>query len=108
MISMAGEISKQKYEQKHQQFDMQKEELERQLAGIDSTSGKQLDQKLVILELSQKAADLYTSKSPEYKRLIITSLFKNLTLGEEAVRVLALPNQRLRPCCRWPGSNLSL
>jgi site-specific DNA recombinase len=85
---LAGEITKQKYEQKHQQFMTQKDDLERELSKIDVHAGQQLDQSLVLLELSQKAAELYPRKSPEQKRLIITSLFKSLTFDADAVSVI--------------------
>ena len=47
-----------------------------------------LEQKLVLLELSQKAAELYPKKTPEQKRLIITKLFQKLTYTDEAVSVI--------------------
>ena len=62
---LSGEISKEKYEQKHQQFAAQKDALERELSKIDTTASQNLDQKLVLLELTQKAAELYPRKSPE-------------------------------------------
>jgi len=59
----------------------QRTELEQKLGEIDTTAGQVLDQKLVLLELSQKAAELYPTRSPEQKWLIITSLFKGLGTG---------------------------
>lgn len=84
---LSGEISKEKYEQKHQQFAVQKDALELELSKIDTTASQNLDQKLVLLELTQKAAELYPHKSPEQKRLIITSLFKSLVLDNGTVTV---------------------
>lgn len=77
---LSGEISKERYEEKHGQFVKQKAEIEGQLTNIDASMGERLEQRLVILKLSQKAADLYTKKTPEQKRLIISKLFENLTL----------------------------
>jgi hypothetical protein len=45
-------------------------------------SDKSLGKRLVILELSQKAAQIYADKSPDQKRLIISKLFRKLTLKE--------------------------
>lgn len=42
--------------------------------------GLQLEHHLVILELSQKAAELYAKKTAEQKRLIISKLFEKLTI----------------------------
>ena len=84
---LSGEISKERYEEKHGQFVKQKTEIENQLTNIDASMGERLEQRLVILELSQKAADLYAKKTPEQKRLIISKLFDNLTLKGGAVSV---------------------
>ena len=84
---LSGDISKERYEQKHKQFAAQKDELEEQLAKVDTSAAQNLDQQLVLLELSQKAATLYPSKTPEQKRLIITSLFDSLVLDEDEVVV---------------------
>jgi|GEM_PF-2352387 len=51
-----------------------KEELEKQLRAIDTSLENRLDQVLVLLELSQKAAQIYSKKTPQRKRLIITKL----------------------------------
>lgn len=85
---LAGDISRDKYNQKHQTIITQKAELEEKLANIDANAAKQLDQKLVLLELSQKAAKLYPTKSIEQKRLIITKLFKELTYNNGSVSVI--------------------
>ena len=42
----------------------------------------------MLLELSQKAAKLYPTKSTEQKRLIITKLFKELTYDNGSVSVI--------------------
>jgi hypothetical protein len=84
---LSGEISKERYEEKHGQFMKQKAELESQLTNIDASMGERLEQRLIILELSQKAADLYVKKTPEQKRLIISKLFEKLTLKGGVVSV---------------------
>lgn len=77
---LSGDITPEKYKEKHGQFMSQKEQIEDQLAHIDESLGERLEQRLVILELSQKAADLYAKKTSAQKRLIISKLFENLTL----------------------------
>lgn len=84
---LSGEISKERYEEKHGQFMKQKTEIESQLTNIDASMSERLEQRLVILELSQKAADLYARKAPEQKRLIISKLFEKLTLKGGAISV---------------------
>jgi hypothetical protein len=77
---LSGEITNEKYKEKHEAFTKQIAELGDQLKGIDVSLGERLEQRLVILELSQKAASIYAKKSPEQKRLIISKLFSQLTL----------------------------
>lgn len=84
---LAGDISAERYKQKHQQLLIQIGELEVNLSKIEAVAGQQLDQQLVLLELSQKAADLYKRKSPEQKRLIIMCLFRRLVLDGDDVIV---------------------
>ncbi len=84
---LAGEISKERYKAKHEQFIAQKLELEKQLKGMERASGARLEQKLVLLKLSQKAAQLYPHKSPEQKRLIISKLFGQITAFDGSVSV---------------------
>jgi hypothetical protein len=84
---LSGEITKERYEVKHERFLSEKAEYQTQLNKLDTILSSRLEQRLGILELSQKAAEIYASKPPEQKRLIISKLFANLTLrnGELSV-----------------------
>jgi len=84
---LSGDITKERYEEKHGQFMTQKADIESKLANIDASMGERLEQRLVILELSQKAADLYVKKTPEQKRLIISKLFEKLSLKGGVISV---------------------
>lgn len=84
---LAGEITREKYEEKHKEFMTQKAELQNQLIKADKSAGPMLERRLVLLELSQKAAELYTRKSPEQKRLIITKLFDDFQFDNGSVSV---------------------
>lgn len=85
---LAGEISEEKYAQKHQELNQSKLELEESLSKVDKTLSGILDKKLVLLELSQKASEIYAHKTPEQKRTIITKLFRKLEYTEGAVSVI--------------------
>lgn len=85
---LAGDISSEKYEQKHQELVTSKGELEDRLNKLDRSLSQMLDKKLVLLELSQKASQLYTTKPPEQKRIIITKLFRKLEYKDGAVSVI--------------------
>lgn len=84
---LSGEISQEKYKEKHDQFMQQKAELNQQLAESGKAHSRSLDQRMVILELSQRAAQIYADKTPEQRRLIISLLFGNLTLKEGEILV---------------------
>lgn len=84
---LAGEISKERYEDKRSQLQAQRKELQSQLSNVESIVTEGLEQRLVLLELSQKAAELYPKKTPEQKRLIISKLFDNVTLKGGSVSV---------------------
>lgn len=77
---LSGEITNERYEAKHEQILKQQSEIEDQVTKVDTSLGERLEQRLVILELSQKAARIYENKSPEQKRLIISKLFDQLSL----------------------------
>ena len=84
---LSGEITPSKYKEKHDAFVNQKVELLAQLDGIDKSAGHRLERKFAILELSQKAAQIYAEKAPEQKRLIISKLFSKLTLKDGVLSV---------------------
>ena len=84
---LAGDISQERYEAKHAEFVKQKAELQEKLGSIDRSFGNRLDHTLVLLELSQKASQIYTQRTPQQKRLIITKLFKNLTFAGDFLSV---------------------
>ena len=84
---LSGVVTPEKYEQKHTELLAEKKQFEERLANVDQSLELMLEQKLVLLELSQKAAELYPNKSPEQKRLIITKLFQKLTYTGETVSV---------------------
>ena len=85
---LAGDITADKYKEKHEQFIKQKTELTEQLneTAVSST-GYRLDERLVLLELSQKASEIYATKTSEQKRLIISNLFSKLTLKDGTLSV---------------------
>lgn len=91
---LAGEISREKYQEKHQEFQKQKAELEDRLSDIDQSAGPMLERRLVLLELSQKAAEIYAKKTPEQKRLIITKLFDDLAFDNGSISVNYTPFAR--------------
>ena len=84
---LAEEITKEKYMEKHEQLKAQQAELRDKLNKAQKSFGVRLDERLVILELSQKAATIYANKTPEQKRLIITKLFSKLISNNDSLSV---------------------
>jgi site-specific DNA recombinase len=84
---LAGDIAKEKYDVKHAEFTQQLAELEDKRGRIDATVTQGLEQRLVIMQLAQKAAQIYQNRTPEQKRLIITKLFASVTANNGIVSV---------------------
>lgn len=84
---LAGEITAEKYEEKKTEFTTRSRELKIRLADIDLSSGKRLEQGLVLLELSQKSSQIYGKCTPNQKRLIISKLFEKVTYKGGVVSV---------------------
>lgn len=84
---LAGDISADKYTEKHKNFTQQKTELAEQLSNLDSSFNRRINQRLTMLELSQKAAQIYANSMPDQKRLIISKLFAKLTIKKGAISV---------------------
>lgn len=84
---LAGEITKERYGEKYEQFMKEKTELSERINNLNKPLGLQLEQRLVLLELSQKAAQIYIKKSPDQKRLILSNLFCNFTLKDGSLSV---------------------
>jgi DNA invertase Pin-like site-specific DNA recombinase len=84
---LSGEISKDRYDEKHTQLMSQKARIQDELLAMEAPESLRLEHSLTILELSQKAADLYAKKTAEQKRLIISKLFEKLSLKGGSVSV---------------------
>lgn len=84
---LAGDITQAKYEEKHTLFAEERKSLQDKLEKLDQSASLRLEHTLVLLELSQRAAELYRQKSPERKRVIISKLLKELTVTKGAVNV---------------------
>lgn len=83
---LAGEITPGQYSEKHQRFVEELNALNGKLTKLDESFTRQLERNIAILKLSQKASEIFKTKTPEQKRLIITLLFGDLTLkGGELV-----------------------
>lgn len=84
---LAGEISRETYDTKHETFMVQLRELESKRDSLLASNENDLEQRLALLNLSQKAADLYQTRTITQKRVIITKLFSRITYNDGAVSV---------------------
>jgi site-specific DNA recombinase len=84
---LAGTITQERYEVKHGQFMTETKTLTERLSKLDELLSLRLIQRIGILELTQKAAEIYDIKPPEQKRLIISKLFSELSLRGGTVSV---------------------
>lgn len=84
---LAGDIPRDLYQTKHAAFMEQLGDLRRQQETLESKTRNDLPQRLALLKLSQKAAELYATRTIEQKRVILTKLFSSLTYSNGSVSV---------------------
>lgn len=84
---LAGDITRDMYDIKHAHFMAQKTELESKRDALLEGTQSDLEQRLALLNLSQKAAEIYQTRTVAQKRLIITKLFSNVTFNNGSVSV---------------------
>ena len=84
---LSDEITRDLYQTKHEGFMSQLRELEDKRANVEAKNKNDLPQRLALLRLSQKAAELYATRTIEQKRVILTKLFSLFTYSDGAVSV---------------------
>lgn len=84
---LSGDISDDLYQMKHQTFLKQISELNAERDRLERTLDSKTDKIIAFTKLSQKAAELYDSRSIKQKRVIITKLFQNITYDQGFVSV---------------------
>ncbi|HKU18096.1 MAG TPA: recombinase family protein [Candidatus Saccharimonadales bacterium] len=84
---LAGDISRETYDAKHRNFMEQKAEMETKRDKVAARNSSDLEQRLALLNLSQKAAEIYKTRTVEQKRLIIIKLFSSITFNNDSVSV---------------------
>ena len=84
---LAGEITKERYQPKHEQFMAEKQSIKEELAKIEGADTAQNKRSVTILELSQNAAEIYDDINNDEKRLILIELFTNMTANGNSVSV---------------------
>lgn len=84
---LAGDIPKDLYLSKHTTLMEKLNELRAQQDSLESKSKNDMPQRLALLKLSQKAAELYATRSIAQKRVILTKLFSSFTYCDGSVSV---------------------
>ena len=85
---LAGDITKDVYQTKHASFMEQLNELRSKQSTLENKVNKNdLPQRLALLKLTQRAAELYQTRTIEQKRVILTKLFTSFTYRDGSVSV---------------------
>ncbi len=84
---LAGDISREIYQSKHDTFIAQMSELEAEKERLERALDSKTDKIIAFTKLYQKAAKLYDSRSVKQKRVIITKLFQDITYDDGFVSV---------------------
>jgi len=84
---ISGEISVEKYTIKHKEIVLKLAAINEALDKDSSGNSDQLESKILLIQLSQKAAKIFPSRTIEQKRLIVTKLFKDIVYDGQSVSV---------------------
>ena len=84
---LAGDISREVYQSKHDTFIEQITTLEAEKDRLERALDSKTEKIIVFTKLSQKAAELYDTRSINQKRVIITKLFQSITFEQGFVSV---------------------
>ena len=84
---LAGDISYDVYHSKHDAFMKQISELQDEKDRLERSLDSKTEKIIAFTKLSQKAAELYDTRSIRQKRVIITKLFQNITFEQGFVSV---------------------
>lgn len=82
-----GKITPEFYEQKFKQYTKEKEELVSAIEKHSNAQTKYFELGVNILELSQKAKEIYQKAKIEQKRTLLSLIFSNLSLNEGKLKV---------------------
>ena len=85
---LAGSITLERYERKHEQIVQEIETLELAMLSFDNTVAERKKRGLYLVELSQKAAKIYQEKDANEKRQILIELFESIVINDESVSVI--------------------
>ena len=84
---LAGYISLEKYQAKSKQIEAELESLDSQLSDSGAEAQKEIDGRISIVELSQKAPEIYAQGDTHLKRQVIGALFEGIETDGPEVKV---------------------
>lgn len=86
---LSGDISRERYMTKHEEFTERITELQKQLAGVDDSEHQSTEDIISTIELSQEAGRVYGEITDvQEKRNIITQLFDSMIVNDDSVSVI--------------------
>jgi hypothetical protein len=107
---LAGLISTKRYREKHDSFVSEIKRLEKQKGGISQQYEQKYMNGISVIELAQDAKQLFNDPeaSNDEKRIILTKLFKNITVKDSTVSVTYTKLVQVIACEQgrfWPMAN---
>lgn len=94
-----GKITSDFYEQKFREYTREKEEIINSIERHSNAQNKYYELGINILELSQKAKEIYQKASQEQKRMLLNLVFSKLTLNEGKLK--AFYSKPFEICSAW-------
>ncbi len=84
---LAERINSEAYDTRYKDLIQSEEDTKESLDSVDDFANRQFEHGMKMLDLSQKASTVFTQRSPEQKRIILTRLFSNLSINGPALEV---------------------
>ena len=84
---LAERISLASYDKMFKELLQKEEDTKESLDNVDDFANRQFEHGMKMLDLSQKASTVFSERSPEQKRIILTRLFSNLSVNGPELRV---------------------
>lgn len=78
-------INTENWENKQAEINKEQQEIQGQISRIKNVETKYFEIWLHILDLSSRAREIYTKRSPEQRRLLLSHIFSNLTLKDKII-----------------------
>lgn len=84
---LAGEITRERYNDKHQSFIAEIKEIESQIKSLSTDMEEEIEKRITVLQLTQRAKEEYVAGDSERRREIINDLIESIEIDVHFIRI---------------------